>query len=214
MKPSKKLLKAAKNAMNHFNNKWRECEVLIVVTVPIYVLALIIFVSSGQPISGNKNIHVTGENVHLYWLCFVIFFTLCHFLATCVWPTSHSSAPYRSIGMLYEVCGVVILYISQPPQLIGVLHILYAIMPAAYMFWFLWFKLHQENSVRCAKLAGVRKQHGGRIVMMAGLMILLCTAIAACLFSEFSIISQAPRLPRRSTIQLNYTQRVVAEFAM
>ena len=149
------------------------------------------FASSGQPISGNKNIHVTGENVHLYWLCFVVYFALCHFLATCVWPTAHSSAPYRAIGVLFQFCGVAVLYISQPPQLGDVLHILYAIVPAAYLFWFLWLKLHQENSVRRAKPTGVRKQHGGRIVMMAGLMILMCTAITVCLFSEYSIIQSS-----------------------
>ena len=86
---------------------------------------------------------------------------------------------------------MVVLYAFQPPQLRDVLHILYAIVPAAYLFWFLWLKLHQENSVRCAKPAGVRKQHGGRIVMMAGLMILLCTAITVCLISEFSIIQSS-----------------------
>ena len=188
VKPSKKLLEAAKNAVNRFNNKWGECEIIIVVAVQIYVLALIIFASSGQPISGNKNIHVTGENVHLYWLFFVVYFSLCHFLATCVWPTAHSSAPYRMIGVFFQFCGVVVLYISQPPQLGSVLHILYAIVPAAYFFWFLWLKVHQENSVRRAKPTGVRKQHGGRIVMMVGLMTLVCTAITVCLISEFSII--------------------------
>ena len=191
VKPSKKLTEAAKNTVNCFYNKWGECEIIMVVAVQIYVLALVIFATSGQPIGGKKNIHVTGENAHLYWLCFIFFFTLCHFLATCVWPTSHSSAPYRSIGILFEVCGVVVLYTFQPPQLRDVLHILYAIVPAAYLFWFLWLKLHQENSVRRAKPAGVRKQHGGRIVMMAGLMILLCTAITVCLISEFSIIQSS-----------------------
>ena len=179
--------KLVRNVANQFNNKWGECDI-IVVAVQIYVLTLI-FASTGQPISGNKNIHVTGENAHLYWLCFIVFFSLCHLLATYVWPTSHSSAPYWSIGILFQVCGVVVSYTFQPPQLGCVPHILYATVPATYLFWFLWRKLHQENSVRHAKLAGVRKQHGGQIfIVAAGLTILLCTAITVCLIGEFSII--------------------------
>ena len=188
LKPSKKLTEAGKNAVNRFNNKWGECEILILVSVQIYILALMLFASSGQPISGIKNAQVTGEHAHLHWFCFVAFFTICHFLSTCVWPTAHSSAPYRSIGILFQFCGVIVLYISQPPALGGVLHILYPIIPSAYLFWFMWLKLHQENSVRRAKPPGVRKQHGGRIVMMAGLMVLLCTAISVCFLSEYSII--------------------------
>ena len=45
--------KLARNVANQFNNKWGECDI-IVVAVQIYVLALVIFASTGQPISGNR----------------------------------------------------------------------------------------------------------------------------------------------------------------
>ena len=188
VEPSKELIQSAKNTVNNFNNSWNISEIFLFLSVQVYTLILVFFVGAGLPLSCGITAHMHTEQIHLYWFPFVIVFSVGHFLSTCVWPSAHGASKYRVIGILLEGFLLVVLYIIQPPLFGSFLQILFAVMPAAYLFWYLWMKVHYENSVRSAKPKGWRQPHERNMRIYICLMVQLVSAIVLSIISEYFII--------------------------
>ena len=192
VQPSKELITSAKNTVNNFNNSWSIIEIFLFLSVQLYTLILVFFAGSGLPLSCGVTAHMHAEQMHPYWFPFVIIFTVGHFLSTCVWPSAHGALEYRVIGILLEAFLLVIVYIVQPPLFGSFLQILFVVMPAAYLFWYLWIKVHYENSVRSAKPRGWRRPHERNMGIYICLMAQLIVAIMLSIFSEYSIMRVKP----------------------
>ena len=192
VQPSKELITSAKNTVNNFNNSWSITEIFLFLSVQLYTLILVFFAGAGLPLSCGVTAHMHAEQMHPYWFPFVIIFTVGHFLSTCVWPSAHGALEYRVIGILLEAFLLVIVYIVQPPLFGSFLQILFVVMPAAYLFWYLWMKVHYENSVRSAKPSGWRRPHERNMGIYICLMAQLIVAIILSIFSEYSIMRVKP----------------------
>ena len=192
VQPSKELITSAKNTVNNFNNSWSIIEIFLFLSVQLYTLILVFFAGAGLPLSCGVTAHMYTEKMHLYWFPFVIIFSVGHFLSTCVWPSAHGALEYRVIGVLLEAFLLVIVYIVQPPLFGSFLQILFVVMPAAYLFWYLWMKVHYENSVRSAKPRGWRRRHERNMGIYICLMAQLIVAIILSIFSEYSIMRVKP----------------------
>ena len=193
VEPSKELIASAKNTVNNFNYSWNAAEVFLFLSVQLYTLILVLFAGAGLPLSCGITAHMHVEQMHLYWFIFVIVFCVGHFLATCVWPSAHGASEIRFTGILLEALLLMFLYIVQPPLFGSFLQILYAVMPAAYLFWYLWIKVHYENSVHSAKPKEWRQQHRRNMGIYICLMAQLVVAIIVSIFSEYSIIRVSPK---------------------
>ena len=147
VEPSNKLMKSAKNAMNSFNNRWSTAEIVLFISVQLYTLILVLFAGAGLPLNCGVTAHMHAEQVHPYWFTFVIAFSVAHFLSTCVCPSAFDASEVRYAGIILEVFILIALYIVQLPLFGTFLQILFAVIPAAYLFWYLWIKVHYENSV-------------------------------------------------------------------
>ena len=198
VEPSNKLMKSAKNAMNSFNNRWSTAEIVLFISVQLYTLILVLFAGAGLPLSCGVTAHMHAEQVHPYWFTFVIAFSVAHFLSTCVWPSAFDASEVRYVGILLEVFLLIALYIVQPPLFGKFLQILLAIIPAAYLFWYLWLKICYENSVRSAKPEGWRRQHQRNMAIYICLMTQLVVAIVVSINSEYSILSSSSFTCERS----------------
>ena len=192
VEPSKELIQSAKNTVNNFNNSWNISEIFLFLSVQVYTLILVLFAGAGLPLSCGITAHMHTEQIHLYWFPFVIVFSVGHFLSTCVWPSAHGASKYRVIGILLEGFLLVVLYIIQPPLFGSFLQILIAVMPAVYLFWYLWIKVHYENSVSSAKPKEWRRRHQRNMGIYICLMAQLVLAIIVSTFSEYSIIRTNP----------------------
>ena len=192
VQPSKELITSAKNTVNNFNNSWSIIEICLFLSVQLYTLILVFFAGAGLPLSCGVTAHMYTEHMHPYWLTFVIAFSFGHFLSTCVWPSAHGASDYRVIGILLETFLLVIVYIVQPPLFGSFLQVLFVVMPAAYLFWYLWMKVHYENSVRSAKPSGWRRPHERNMGIYICLMAQLIVAIILSIFSEYSIMRVKP----------------------
>ena len=193
VEPSKELIASAKSTVNNFNYSWNATEVFLFLSVQLYTLILVLFAGAGLPLSCSITAHMHVEQIHLYWFIFVIVFSVGHFLATCVWPSTHGASEYRVIGILLEALLLVVLYIVQPPLFGSFLQILFAVMPAAYLFWYLWIKVHYENSVHSAKPKEWRQQHRRNMGIYICLMAQLVVTIILSTFSEYYIIRVNPK---------------------
>ena len=193
VEPSKELIMSAKNTVNNFNYSWNAVEVFLFLSVQLYTLILVLFAGAGLPLSCGITAHMHVEQMHLYWFIFVIVFCVGHFLATCVWPSAHGASEIRFTGILLEALLLIFLYIVQPPLFGSFLQILFAVMPAAYLFWYLWIKVHYENSVHSAKPKEWRQQHRRNMGIYICLMAQLVVAIIVSIFSEYSIIRVSPK---------------------
>ena len=193
VEPSKELIASAKSTVNNFNYSWNAVEVFLFLSVQLYTLILVLFAGAGLPLSCGITAHMHVEQMHLYWFAFVIVFCVGHFLATCVWPSAHGASEYRVIGILLEALLLVFLYIVQPPLFGSFLQILFAVMPAAYLFWYLWIKVHYENSVQSAKPKEWRQQHRRNMGIYICLMAQLVVTIILSTFSEYYIIQVNPK---------------------
>ena len=198
VKPSKKLMKSAKNAMNSFNNRWSTAEIVLFISVQLYTLILVLFAAAGLPLSCGITAHMYAKQMHPYWFTFVIVFSVAHFLSTCVWPSAFDASEICYAGILLEVFILIALYIVQPPLFGTFLQILFAIIPAAYLFWYLWLKVRYENSVRSAKPKGWRRQHQINMGIYICLMTQLVVAIVVSIYSESSILSSSSSSCERS----------------
>ena len=199
VEPSNELMKSAKNAMNSFNNRWSTTEIVLFVSVQLYTLILVLFAAAGVPLScGGVTAHMHAEQVHPYWFTFVIGFSVAHFLSTCVCPSAFDASEVRYAGIILEVFLLIALYIVQPPLFGKFLQILLAIIPAAYLFWYLWLKICYENSVRSAKPEGWRRQHQRNMAIYICLMVQLVVAIVVSINSEYSILSSSSFTCERS----------------
>ena len=167
-------------------------EIFIFLSVQVYTLILVLFAGAGLPLSCGITAHMHTKEMHLYWFAFVVIFTVGHFLSTCVWPSAHGAFEYRVIGILLEAFLLAIVYIVQPPLFGSFLQILFAVMPAAYLFWYLWMKVHYENSVRSAKPKEWRQPHVRNMGIYICLMVQLVGAIILSIFSEYSIMRFKP----------------------
>ena len=192
VEPSKELIVSAKNTVNNFNYSWSAAEFFIFLSVQLYTFILLLFAGAGLPLSCGITAHVPGEQIHLYWFVFVIVFSTGHFLSTCVWPSSHGASEYRITGILLEGVLLVILYVVQPPLFGSFLQILFAVMPASYLFWYLWIKVHYEYSLQSAKPKGWSRQHRRNMGIYICLMAQLVLAIILSIFSEYTIIRANP----------------------
>ena len=192
VQPSKELITLAKSTVNNFNNRWSIIEIFLFLSVQLYTLILVFFAGAGLPLSYGVTAHMYTEQMHLYWFPFVIIFSVGHFLSTCVWPSAHGASEYRVIGVLLKAFLLVIVYIVQPPLFGSFLQILFVVMPAAYLFWYLWMKVHYENSVRSAKPRGWRRRHERNMGIYICLMAQLIVAIILSIFSEYSIMRVKP----------------------
>ena len=188
IEPSKELIMSAKNAVNNFNYRWSFSEVFLFISVQLYTLILVLFAGAGLPLSCGITAQMYVEQMHPYWFIFVIVFSFGHFLATCVWPSAHGASEIRFTGILLEALLLVFLYIVQPPLFGSFLQILYVVLPAPYMFWYLWIKVHYENSVHSAKPKEWRQQHCRNMGIYIFWMAQLVVAIITSIFSEYSII--------------------------
>ena len=188
VQPSKELITSAKNTVNNFNNSWIFTEIFLFLSVQLYTLILLLFAGAGLPLSCGVTARIHGDQMHLYWFPFVIIFSVGHFLSTCVWPSARGASEVRITGLLLEALLLVALYIVQPPLFGSFLQILFVVMPAAYLFWYLWIKVHYENSVHSAKSKAQRRLHQRNIGIYICLMAQLVVAIIVSIFSEYSII--------------------------
>ena len=150
VEPSNELMKSAKNAMSSFNNRWSTTEIVLFVSVQLYTLILVLFAAAGLPLSCGVTAHMYAKQMHPYWFTFVIAFSVAHFLSTCVCPSAFDASEVRYAGIILEVFLLIALYIVQPPLFGTFLQILFAIIPAAYLFWYLWIKVSlRELSAFC-----------------------------------------------------------------
>ena len=188
VQPSKELITSAKNTVNNFNNSWSLTEIFLFLSVQLYTLILLLFAGAGLPLSCGVTARINGNQMHLYWFPFVLIFSVGHFLSTCVWPSARGASEVRVTGLLLEALLLAALYIVQPPLFGSFLQILFVVMPAAYLFWYLWIKVHYENSVHSAKSKAQRRLHQRNIGIYISLMAQLVVAIIVSIFSEYSII--------------------------
>lgn len=202
VKLSKELITSAKDTVNNFNNSWGVAEALVCLSVQLYTLILLLFAAAGLPLSCGTTTHMYVEEMDWYWITFIIFFSIGHFLSTCVWPL-HGALMFRSFGIFVEILLLVALWILQPPLFGSFLHILFAVMPAAYLFWYLWIKAHYENSVRSAKPKGWRQQHLIKLAIYVYLMVQLVIAIIVSIHSEFSTLNPSQSNCERSMCMCN-----------
>ena len=192
VEPSKELITSAKNTVNNFNYSWSAAEFFIFLSVQLYTFILLLFAGAGLPLSCGITAHVPGEQIHLYWFIFVIVFSTGHFLSTCVWPSAPGATECRFSGILLEALLLAILYSVQPPLFGSFLQILFAVMPASYLFWYLWIKVHYEYSLQSAKPKGWSRQHRRNMGIYICLMAQLVLAITLSIFSEYAIIEATP----------------------
>jgi len=198
VQPSNELMKSAKNAMNSFNNRWSTAEIVLFISMQLYTLILVSFAAAGLPLSCGVTAHMHAEQVNPYWFTFVIAFSVAHFLSTCVWPSAFDASEVRYAGIILEVFILIALYIVQPPLFGTFLQILFAVIPAAYLFWYLWIKVRYENSVRSAKPKEWRRQHQRNMGIYICLMVQLVVAIVVSIYSESSILSSSSSSCERS----------------
>ena len=188
IQPSKELTVSAKKTVKNYDNSWRYAEVFILLSVYIYTLILVLFAVAGLPLSCGIAARMHAEQIH--WIAFVTVFTAGHFLSTFVWPSAYYCViVVRAIGILLQALLLGALYIVQPPCLGYHLQILFAIIPAAYFFWYLWLKVHYENSVRAAIPEEWTQQHQRNMAMYICLMAQLVVAIIVSIYSKYSISS-------------------------
>ena len=199
VQPSEEVMKLAKDAVNNFNNRWSTGEIFLFLSVQVYTLIPLLFAGAGLPLSCGITAHMHTEQIYVYWFGFVTLFSLSHFLSTCVWPSSFDSSSIQWVGIVLEVAILIILYGIQPPLFGTFLQILYAVMPAAYLFWYLWTKAHFEYSMYAAKRKECRQQHQRNMAIYICLMAQLVVAIIVSFISELSILSSSPTSCERST---------------
>ena len=190
VKPSKELIMSAKDAVNNFNNSW-SClnprgELFLFLSVQVYTLILVLFAVAALPLSCGITAHMHVEQVH--WVTFIIVFSFGHFLSTFVRPSAHSAKMFRYSGIGLQALLLLALWIVQPPFLGYFLQILLAIIPAAYLSWYLRMKVHYENSMHSAKPKGWKQQHRSNMAIYICFMVQLVAAIIISIYSEFSIL--------------------------
>ena len=212
VKPSQELIKLAKNAVNNFNNRWSTGEIFIFLSVQVYTLIPLLFAGAGLPLSCGITAHIHTEQMYVHWLAFVIFFSMSHFLSTCVWPSSFDSASIRSAGIALEVALLIVLCIVQPPLFGTFLQILFVVMPSAYLYWYLWTKAHFEYFMYAAKPKEWRQQHQRNMAIYICLMAQLVVAIIVSIISEVSILSSSPTSCERSTCNTQTDQCSIWSF--
>ena len=193
VEPSKEAIMSAKNTVNNFNSRWSVAEIFLFIAIQLYTLILVLFAVAGLPLSCGITAHMHVEQMHLYWFTFVIVFSVGHFLSTCAWPSAHGASEIRFTGILLEALLLVALYIVRPPLFGSFLQILFAVMPAAYLFWYLWIKVHYENSMQSAKPKEWRQEHCRNMGIYICLMAQLVVTIILSIYSEYSIIRVNPK---------------------
>ena len=194
VKISKELIMSAKDAVNDFNNSWSRLNlhgvVFLFLSVQVYTLILVLFSWAGLPHSCGITAHMHVEQVHR--IIFIIAFSIGHFLSTFVRPSAHSAKMFRRSGIGLQILLLLALWIVQPPFLGYFLQILFAIIPAAYLFWYLRMKVHYESSMHSAKPKEWKQQHRCNMAIYIYFMVQLVAAIIISIYSEFSILDSNP----------------------
>ena len=184
VKPSKELIMSAKDAVNNFSNSW-SClnlhgEVFLFLTVQVYTLIPLLFAFAGLPLSCDITAHMHIR--HPLWITFVIVFSVGHFFSTFVSPPPYSAIWFRRIGIQLHLLLLLALWIVQPPFLGYFLQIVFAIIPAMYLFWYLRMKVHYENSMHSAKPKGWKQQHRSNMAIYIYFMVQLVAAIIISIY--------------------------------
>ena len=136
VKPSTELIMSAKDAVNNFNNSW-SClnlhgELFLFLSAQMYTLILVLFAVAGLPLTCGITAHMHIR--HLHWITFVTVFSAGHLFSTFVSPPAYSAKWFRGFGILLQLFLLLALWMVQPPFLGYFLQILFAIIPAVYLF--------------------------------------------------------------------------------
>lgn len=183
-----KLTKAAKKVVGHYETNWTLLELFIHFCIYFYSIILLVCSFALQPLGCLQRQDI-ADNTHLHWLCFVLVFFMAHLFATTIRLSRRGAARYRCIGIALEVFIFVFYFSSSEhiPMFGQFLHIMYGIIPAGYLFAYLWGEIYHEYRLVLYR-SRQRMAHFSKLVKDLFQFLFLLFSLVASISSEWYLL--------------------------